>query len=162
MAARKAGTSGTGRKLRIRKTGNRELISFEGKKALVIGTGISGVGAVHILRASGASVSLLEENVKKTRDEVLSALDEADRADTDVIVGSLSPERYGEFSLAVPSPAVPSDTGVVAGLKEAGVPAELDVYHGDVHAFDMLTPWTKEARAARRKLCAVYEEFMNR
>lgn len=50
----------------------------------------------------------------------------------------------------------------VQRLKEAGVPAELDVYHGDVHAFDMLTPWTKEARAARRKLCEVFEELMNR
>lgn len=50
----------------------------------------------------------------------------------------------------------------VQRLREAGVPAELDVYHGNVHAFDMLTPWTKDAREARRKLCAFWEETMNR
>ncbi|MBE6479311.1 MAG: alpha/beta hydrolase [Olsenella sp.] len=36
----------------------------------------------------------------------------------------------------------------VRALQAAGVSAACDVYHGDVHAFDMLTPWTAEARAA--------------
>jgi translation initiation factor IF-3 len=36
-------------------------------------------------------------------------------------------------------------------LKEAGIHASLDVYHGDVHAFDLLLPWTKKAKAARKK-----------
>ena len=37
----------------------------------------------------------------------------------------------------------------VRKLRECGVPAECDIYHGDVHAFDMLTPWTQSARAAK-------------
>lgn len=38
----------------------------------------------------------------------------------------------------------------VRNLQAAGVPARVDVFHGDVHAFDMLQPWksaTKEADA---------------
>jgi acetyl esterase/lipase len=36
----------------------------------------------------------------------------------------------------------------VRGLQASGVEASCNVYHGDVHAFDMLTPWTANARAA--------------
>ncbi|MBQ1506454.1 MAG: alpha/beta hydrolase [Erysipelotrichales bacterium] len=45
-------------------------------------------------------------------------------------------------------------------LKEVGIHASLDVYHGDVHAFDLLQPWTKKAKAARKKLCDVYYDAM--
>lgn len=36
----------------------------------------------------------------------------------------------------------------VRKLQAAGMEASCNVYHGDVHAFDMLTPWTREARQA--------------
>ena len=36
----------------------------------------------------------------------------------------------------------------VRRLQAADVPAECNVYHGDVHAFDMLTPWTRNAKDA--------------
>jgi len=48
----------------------------------------------------------------------------------------------------------------VARLKEDGVKAEVDVYHGNMHAFDMLCPWLKRSRDAKRKLCQVYEEWI--
>ena len=48
----------------------------------------------------------------------------------------------------------------VRRLKEAGVSAEADVYDGDVHAFDMMTPWTENARTARRKLCGAWRRIM--
>ena len=41
-------------------------------------------------------------------------------------------------------------------LQEAGVPAQADVYHGDMHAFDALF-WTKNARDAEQALCSAYE-----
>ena len=106
------------------------MISFEGKKALVIGTGISGVGAVHILRAAGASVTVLDENEKKTPDDIRGALDEADQGETEIVAGKLPEDRYDEFSLVVPSPAVPSDTGVVAAMKERGVPVWSEIELG--------------------------------
>ena len=106
------------------------MISFEGKKALVIGTGISGVGAVHILRAAGADVTVLEQNEKKSAGEVSDALDEEDRAGTRIEIGALSGTPLEAFSLVVPSPAVPSDTGVVAEAKEAGIPVWSEIELG--------------------------------
>ena len=41
-------------------------------------------------------------------------------------------------------------------LKAAGVAAAVDVWPGNVHAFDMLCPWLKRSRAAKRKLCNAY------
>lgn len=43
-------------------------------------------------------------------------------------------------------------------LREAGVEAEAVVYHGNLHGFDLLRPWWKESKKARRKLLRVYEE----
>lgn len=40
----------------------------------------------------------------------------------------------------------------VRNLQAAGVEARADVFHGDVHAFDMLQPWKREARAANERL----------
>ena len=37
-------------------------------------------------------------------------------------------------------------------LQDAGIPASMDVYHGNVHAFDMVTPWSKESKLARETL----------
>ncbi|MBQ4309599.1 MAG: alpha/beta hydrolase [Lachnospiraceae bacterium] len=45
-------------------------------------------------------------------------------------------------------------------LREAGTDAFADVYPGNVHAFDMLLPWTKNARAAKRRLCGVYASVL--
>ena len=50
----------------------------------------------------------------------------------------------------------------VDNLLAAGVEAQVDVYHGDVHAFDMLMPWLPESRAARQKLCEVYGRSIDR
>lgn len=49
----------------------------------------------------------------------------------------------------------------VEKLKEAGVPASVDVYHGNTHAFDMLFPWLKKSREAKRKLFQVYRDWMH-
>ena len=46
----------------------------------------------------------------------------------------------------------------VQKLQDAGVKAAVDVYPGDIHAFDLLMPWTKRAKAAKKKVCEVYEK----
>lgn len=38
----------------------------------------------------------------------------------------------------------------VENLKKAGIPAFVDVYKGNVHAFDMNMPWTKQSKEAAR------------
>ena len=47
-------------------------------------------------------------------------------------------------------------------LKNAGVKASCDVYTGDVHSFDLLLPFLKKSRQARKKLCTVFEETVIR
>ncbi len=41
-------------------------------------------------------------------------------------------------------------------LQRAGVEAHLDVYHQDIHAFDMLTPWQRDSREAKERLCRAF------
>ena len=48
----------------------------------------------------------------------------------------------------------------VSKLQRAGVKAAVDVYPGNVHAFDMLCPWKKTSRDAKRMLCRVYETWI--
>ena len=36
----------------------------------------------------------------------------------------------------------------IENLRAAGVPAEIDIYPGLYHAFDMLTPWRKVSKIA--------------
>ncbi|MBR3357870.1 MAG: alpha/beta hydrolase [Solobacterium sp.] len=47
----------------------------------------------------------------------------------------------------------------VQKLKEAGIPASADVYPGNVHAFDLLMPWTRQSREAKQRLCDVYASY---
>lgn len=44
-------------------------------------------------------------------------------------------------------------------LQEAGVRVEVDVYTCNIHAFDMLCPWKRISRQAKKKLCNVYEQW---
>ena len=48
----------------------------------------------------------------------------------------------------------------VKRLQEAGVRASCDIYRGNVHAFDLLRPWRKESREAKKKLREVYQEII--
>ncbi len=49
----------------------------------------------------------------------------------------------------------------VEDLRRAGVEADVDIYEGDVHAFDMLCPWTRKARMAKEKLCDIYADHID-
>ena len=50
-----------------------------GKKVLVIGTGVSGIGSAHLLCQNGAIPVLLDENIKVKEDDVRNKLDEAEQ-----------------------------------------------------------------------------------
>ena len=47
----------------------------------------------------------------------------------------------------------------VRNLQLAGVDAHVDVFHGDIHAFDALF-WTENAKEAREKLSEAYEKII--
>lgn len=95
---------------------------YEGKNALVVGTGLSGEGAVKLLHSEGAATILLEQNTKLTEDDVRGKLDKEDRDYPEVIVGDLPKEKLQKLDVAVLSPAVPLDSPIALALKAAGVP----------------------------------------
>ena len=95
---------------------------LKGKKVLVIGSGLSGVGSVNLLNKVGAVPVILEENVKATEESIKQKLDEKDRDVTKIIVGEISDEELSEISLVVPSPAVPLDSPTVMRIKAKNIP----------------------------------------
>ena len=54
----------------------------------------------------------------------------------------------------------------IRNLQEAGVPADVDVYHTKVHAFDLMMPWrplsAKARKAFRMKVAEALEQYVNR
>ena len=93
-----------------------------GKKVLVIGTCLSGVGSVRLLHQVGAVPVMLEENTKVTREDIVKKLNEEDKENTEIIIGEISDEVLNELVLVVPSPAVPLDAPTVLRIKEKNIP----------------------------------------
>ncbi len=93
-----------------------------GKKVLVIGTGISGIGSAKLLGKVRAIPVILEENTKVYEREIRTKL-EGYKGDTpEIIIGELPDEKIDELALVVPSPAVPMDSPIMLRLKEKGLP----------------------------------------
>lgn len=103
---------------------------LEGKKVLVIGAGLSGIGAVKLLSRMGARPVLFDGNEKLTKEEVEEKL--LDVGDTELYIGNIPESVKETVDLLVPSPGVPCDTGIVAEFRERGIPiwGELELaYH---------------------------------
>ena len=90
---------------------------LKGKRVLVIGTGLSGVGSVRLLSQVGAIPVILEENTKATKDDIVKKLHEEDRENAEIIIGEISDEVLDSIALTVPSPAVPLDSPTVLRIK---------------------------------------------
>ena len=75
---------------------------YAGKKILVIGAGLSGVGSVHLACEIGAKPILLEQNEQKKESEIRSSLHESDRQRCDIVIGKLSDEQMEQLALCVP------------------------------------------------------------
>ena len=83
---------------------------------------------------------------------------------TDAVPGYASVSRAEDLSGLPPcytfvcdgEPFYDETLTYVRALQAAGVPAEADIYHGNIHGFDAMF-WTKQAKEARRKLCEHYE-----
>ncbi len=95
-------------------------MGLRNKKVLVIGTGISGIGAAKLLFEAGAIPVLYDENEKTEAAKVQERLPAGRQAA--VYTGSLPESIIEEIALAVPSPGVPADIGLVARLRKAGIP----------------------------------------
>lgn len=95
-------------------------MDLDNKKIVVIGTGVSGMGAVKLLSNTEAVVTLYDGNEKLDRDEVLARI--PDDCDVKLIIGEMPAEVIKETDLLVISPGVPVDSEIVLEFKKENVP----------------------------------------
>ncbi len=94
-------------------------MDLQGKKVLVVGSGISGIGAVEALNRAGAEAILFDSNEKLTTQEVAAKLPEGVKAQ--IVIGTLPAEDEKRVELVILSPGVPTDTEFVEGFRNRGI-----------------------------------------
>lgn len=90
------------------------------KKVVVVGTGVSGMGAVKLLSETSADITLYDGNDKADRDEILKKI--PDDCDLRLIIGEMPDEVVKETELLVISPGVPIDSDIVKLFEKENVP----------------------------------------
>ena len=95
-------------------------MDFRGKKVLVFGTGISGIGAGELLERAGASVILYDGNENLDKDNLRKRF--AAESSVEILLGSLPLEVMDQLELVVLSPGVPTDLPIVNQLREREIP----------------------------------------
>lgn len=95
-------------------------MNLEGKKVLVVGTGVSGIGAAGLLEKVGAKVVLYDGNGKLDKSTVLAKL--PPDTDAEIVIGELPDGVLSGVELAVISPGVPVDSPIVRRFEAAGIP----------------------------------------
>lgn len=94
-------------------------MELQGKKVLVVGSGISGIGAVEVLHHAGAFPILFDENDKLSLEEVQNKLKPGVKAE--IVIGILPEEMAGSIELVVLSPGVPTDTEFVEKFRKKDI-----------------------------------------
>ena len=94
-------------------------MDLKDKRVLVVGSGISGIGAVEALHHAGARALLFDENEKLNIDDVRAKIKPGIEAD--IVIGTLSEEEKTRIELVVLSPGVPTDTAFVEDFRKRGV-----------------------------------------
>ncbi len=94
-----------------------EKLNLSGKRVLVIGSGLSGIGSAHLLNLVGAKPVILDENDKIKKEDIISKLSKEDADKTEIIVGKFTQQQADDIDLVVPSPAVPLDSELLLMLK---------------------------------------------
>ena len=89
------------------------------KTVLVVGTGISGIGAARLLLKTGANVILYDGNEQLTQAGIQSKLPEGSQVK--IIIGALSEACLKTVDIAVLSPGVPTDAPFVQAMKDKGI-----------------------------------------
>ena len=94
-------------------------LELRGKKVLVVGSGISGIGAVRALCYVKAEPVLFDANEKLSREEALSKLLPGK---AEILLGTLPEEVIKTLELVILSPGVPTDTEFVNEFRRKGIP----------------------------------------
>ena len=95
-------------------------MNIKGQKVVVVGTGVSGMGAVKLLSDIGAEIYLYDGNDKLSVEDVRNKLPEGAKAE--IIIGSMPKELIQKAELLVISPGVPIDSEIVNRYRDAGIP----------------------------------------
>ncbi len=100
-------------------------MDLKGKKILVFGAGISGVGAVKLLAGQGADIIWYDGNGELDEAEIRGKLKEAgaklSRDRLRIVLGELEEELIRQLSLVILSPGVPTDLPLVEKFRLAGI-----------------------------------------
>lgn len=94
-------------------------MEVKNKKVLVFGSGISGVGAVHLLELHGADVILYDGNDKLKEEDVREKLDKDSKAE--IVLGDFPEELLDSLHLVVLSPGVPTDLPIVEKMRKKNI-----------------------------------------
>ena len=94
-------------------------MDLKDKRVLVVGSGISGIGAVEALYHAGARALLFDENEKLNIEDVRAKI--KPDIEVDIVIGALPEEEKARIELVVLSPGVPTDTAFVEEFRKRGV-----------------------------------------
>lgn len=92
---------------------------LEGRNCLIIGSGISGIGAAALLANFGAKITLYDGNEKLNPEEIAAKLPQGVSAKC--IVGELPKEVEEATEALILSPGVPTDIPLVVRMRERGI-----------------------------------------
>lgn len=95
-------------------------MDFTKKNVLIVGTGISGLAALALLKANGAETVLYDGNEELKEEDIRKKLPEG--IDTEVCIGTLPKETEEKIDLVVVSPGVPIDSPLVETFLNKKVP----------------------------------------
>lgn len=95
-------------------------MDFKGKKTLVFGAGISGMGSVRLLSERGAYVILHDANEKLDTDKMMEEL--GNPTGVQIRLGVFPEEEIASLDLVVLSPGIPTDLPVLERIRNAGIP----------------------------------------
>lgn len=93
-------------------------MNLEGKRVLVAGTGISGIGAAKLLTVSGIETVLYDGNDKLEKEEIKERVGNP----VEVILGELTDDIVKGFDMMVLSPGISVNAPFVQKFSTAGIP----------------------------------------
>ncbi len=99
--------------------------AFEGRRAVVVGYGVSGRASAEVLAAEGAEVRVTESRALdelEPSEEGPAAADAVRAAGIQVLAGGHRPEHLDGASLMVVSPGVPEGAAVIDWARRLGIP----------------------------------------
>lgn len=94
-------------------------MELKGKKVLVAGTGISGIGAAKLLEHLGAFVTVYDGNEKLSRQDIEQKLD---GCKADIVIGQMTKELAASCDLMILSPGISAFGPLAMTFKDLSIP----------------------------------------